>query len=300
MVIHARSRLSEASSARRDLEVHLVGGLGNQLFTYVAGLRFAEMSNRQVRVNVSLLERGEYSHQNSSIQDLLDPSIVGSRGYWRSRFLLFFRKRLNSLRPALLTDSVQNPQTMLASAKTVHLFGYFQDMGHVEPRFTGELSAQLRIRSGSAWMSAMRTEATLSQPICIHIRRGDYLNLRDTYGILGSEYFRQGIQRLRASGQSGPLWIFTDSPRELEADPNFHFEDGQILINEPPETSALDVLTVMKACSSFIISNSTFSYWAAMFSDSNLVVAPRIWSYSQAFEGPRFPQNWLLEDPNWL
>ena len=42
----------------------IFGGLGNQLFTYVAGLRFAEMSNRQVRVNVSLLERGEYSHKN--------------------------------------------------------------------------------------------------------------------------------------------------------------------------------------------------------------------------------------------
>lgn len=300
MVIHARSRLSEPSSSRRELEVHLIGGLGNQLFSYVAGLRFAEMSNRRIRANVSLLEHGKYSHKNSSIQGLLDSTIVSSRGYWRSRILLFFRKRMNSWWPALLTDSVQNTPTMLATAKTVHLLGYFQDLGPIEARFTGELSAQLRKRSGSAWMSSMRGEAALSRPICVHIRRGDYLNLRDTYGILGNEYFRLGIQRLRAFGEDGPLWIFTDSPGELEADPDFQFEDGQTLINQPAETSALDVLAVMSACSSFVISNSTFSYWAAVFSESTLVIAPRIWSYSQIIAGPSFPQSWILEDPNWL
>lgn len=284
----------------RKLEIHLVGGLGNQLFSFLAGSRFAAGTNRKLRINTALLGRGAYSHAQSSIRELVDPSELVSRGYWSTRLQLFARRLFNRAFPTLLTDGTPDIEKTLTYKRNLHLFGYFQDLEWHADVFTDVLSSRLQSRAGSEWVSEMRTRAERDSPICVHIRRGDYMSLSASYGILGSEYFKRGIVRLRSAGHYGPVWIFTDSPDALMSSSNFHFEDGQTLIREPPDASAIDVLSVMAACSSFVISNSTFSFWAATLSGSKFVIAPGTWARSAEIKGPRMISEWILEKSEWV
>jgi Glycosyl transferase family 11 len=284
----------------RKLEVHLAGGLGNQLFTFLAGARFAARTGRKLQLNTSLLGRGAYSHALSSIRELVDPSELVSRGYWFTRFQLLARRLCNRAFPTLLTDDTADIEKSLSFKRNLHLTGYFQDMEmHADP-FTEVLSSRLQSRAGSEWVSEMRTRAKRERPICVHIRRGDYISLSASHGILGSEYFRRGIVRLREAGNYGPLWIFTDSPDALQPASDFRFDDSQTMIQEPIDVSAIDVLSVMAACSAFVISNSTFSFWAAALSSSKFVIAPGTWARSPEIRGPRMLPEWILEESEWV
>ena len=300
MVTSVTFRRHRQGSQMRKLEIHLVGGLGNQLFTFLAGSRFAAGTRRELRINTSLLGRGAYSHAFSSIHDLVDPSELVSRGYWFTRLQLLARRLCNQAFPTLLTDDTPDMEKSLAFKRNLHLFGYFQDMEWRADEFTDVLSSRLQSRAGSEWVSEMRTRAKREKPICVHIRRGDYMSLSATYGVLGSEYFRRGIARLRKTGSFGPIWIFTDSPDALHPVSNFHFDDSQTLIREPLDASAIDVLSVMAACSSFVISNSTFSFWAAALSRSTSVVAPATWARSVEIRGPHMIPEWILEKSEWV
>lgn len=283
----------------RKLEIHLIGGLGNQLFTFLAGSRFAAGTSRELRINTSLLGRGAYSHAFSSIRDLVEPSELVSRGYWFTRLQLLARRLCNEAFLTLLTDDTQDIEKTLTFKRNLHLAGYFQDMEWHADEFTDVLSSRLQSRAGSAWVSEMRTMAKREKPICVHIRRGDYMSLSASYGILGSDYFSRGIARLRKAGNYGPIWIFTDSPNALQPASSFHFDESQTLIREPFDASAIDVLSVMAACSSFVISNSTFSFWAAALSGSKFVIAPAKWAKSPDIRGPRMIPEWNLEEPEW-
>lgn len=122
----------------------------------------------------------------------------------------------------------------------------------------------------------------------IHVRRGDYVNIQDCHPLMSMEYYHSAMEK---SGCKKFL-IFSDDIGWCKK--NFKgnmFEYSEN--NSPP----VDLALMSKKCSSNIICNSSFSWWAAYLNDApnKVVVAPKTWF------GPKLkhdtkdlvPENWI-------
>jgi hypothetical protein len=126
--------------------------------------------------------------------------------------------------------------------------------------------------------------------ICVTIRRGDYLRPenRRTLFLCDEAYFNKAIERMK-SLISHPVFVFfsddiewVKSTFEVEGVPCY-YEQG----NDP----IWEKLRLMYSCKHFIISNSTFSWWAQYLSrnENKVVISPNRW-YNAPYKSP------LIED----
>lgn len=112
----------------------------------------------------------------------------------------------------------------------------------------------------------------------IHYRSGDYNNLSNVHPKVTSEYLQSAISYMWLAGYKN-FMVFSDNIPEIKElissfpmyrDLDFQYSEGK---------SELEDLKEMASCSSNIISNSSFSWWAQYINpnENKIVVAPRIW-----------------------
>jgi hypothetical protein len=100
----------------------------------------------------------------------------------------------------------------------------------------------------------------------IHVRCGDYGS--DYHPICTKDYYAEAIREVR-----GPYMVFSDDPQKSHSilyglvPTDTYFHSG----------NTFEALYWMVACSRHIIANSTFSWWGAWLSESEKVIAPKIW-----------------------
>lgn len=114
-------------------------------------------------------------------------------------------------------------------------------------------------------------EEVLGGFLCIHIRRGDYVNVA-SHLIADCEF----ISLVRKfSGLINHAVILSDSPIEagFRSEVSSHFKTASFLDNIDPYTSH----RIMRRARILICSNSTFSLTAAALNPNALVVVPKQW-----------------------
>ncbi len=114
--------------------------------------------------------------------------------------------------------------------------------------------------------------------ICITIRRGDFLdaaNMKAHY-ICTNEYFYKAVNIIREKVENPVFIVFSDDvewvKQNMQFDGEVYYETG----NDP----IWEKLRLMSSCKHFVISNSTFSWWAQYLStnDNKVVIAPSRWN----------------------
>lgn len=122
----------------------------------------------------------------------------------------------------------------------------------------------------------IRQEFTFKEPsnkimpggcIALHVRRGDYLNLKDHHPTCSMEYYNKAISIM----PKNEIMVFSDDIKWCKENfigDRFVFSEGN---------SFKEDLEDMTKCSYHIIANSSFSWWGAWLAESKLVVAPAIW-----------------------
>lgn len=138
------------------------------------------------------------------------------------------------------------------------------------------------------------------ESVCLHWRRGDYLRLERNLHVCKGDYFDSAIDRILEKVKNPVFYLFTNSIEDAKWIKNNHrFKVSinyiNLMLNE--EHTDLDDFRLMCACKHFIISNSTFSWWAQYLSanESKVVVAPSIWcKVSDASE--LYQHNWEIVD----
>ncbi len=132
--------------------------------------------------------------------------------------------------------------------------------------------------------------------VCISIRRGDFLTneiYKRRHFICDDKYFYKAIEIMSKKLKNPRFVIFSDDiewvKQNMKFPENTIFEEG----NDP----VWEKLRLMYKCKHFIISNSTFSWWAQFLSRNNdkIVIAPRKWLNF----GPNpdiYEKDWILID----
>lgn len=118
------------------------------------------------------------------------------------------------------------------------------------------------------------------QPVCIHIRRGDYLQKPEYHPIQPVEYYWEALRRISQRVSVTRVLCFSDDPDWCE-EHLAAWDDRIRVVRQDDEYMDLALMTL---CRHHVISNSTFSWWGAWlgFHPDQIVIAP------ERFFGPGF------------
>ena len=140
---------------------------------------------------------------------------------------------------------------------------------------------------------------TSVRPLVIHVRLGDYLT-ESNFGVPSADYYIKSVKSILKNSPASEIWLFSNDTAKAREYLGEMFDSYSIRVIDE-ELDEVETLALMRLGSNFVISNSTFSFWAAFLSDSEdgIVYFPNPWF--KGFENPvdLTPLTWL-PSPAWL
>lgn len=125
--------------------------------------------------------------------------------------------------------------------------------------------------------------------VCVHVRRGDFVS----QGMIACDarYYVQGVQYILEKHVDANFLIFTDDIQWVKENITFDVPVTFVTIKDPD----YEVLRLMRMCKHFVISNSSFSWWAQYLgmSENKIVVAPKVWHVNNPEERSIFMPEWV-------
>lgn len=258
--------------------------LGNQMFQY-AYLRVISINN------------------NLKIQL---PKLRSPLGYPHAQLFDAFDLPIEILSPQAKFDVVKKENTMMFDSsmlsvprgKNITVEGFFQSPKYFQNHeniIRRDFSFKQNIKeNGDKFMKNVRDDKLT---VALHIRRTDFLNSDSPVIPITDIYLRNAIKYINLHIDSYKLLVFTDDKswcRENIKYPN------QLLIEGLTD---LEELYVMSLCDHFIISPSSFSWWAAWLSNNpdKIIISPNKWfsdkrEYGKPLslqESDIIPERWL-------
>jgi hypothetical protein len=140
-----------------------------------------------------------------------------------------------------------------------------------------------------------------SNPVSLHIRRGDYASNPSTFkmhGILSENYYKKACHLVSKITDEEPhFFIFSDDLEFSEKSTDYISHKTIVKTNSE---SPYEDMYLMSMCQNHIIANSTFSWWGAWLNprEDKIVIAPRQWFSDHDLRrfnlADIFPPGWIL------
>lgn len=272
------------------------GGLGNQLFQAAYGLSLQHRFNRRL-IFISITKSARVARECEL--DAFGLEVV-ELPTWLARLasasLRVARKlRFDFLMTSLLFEG--RGSGSLPKNGPLIVNGYWQ-----KEVFYRDGLAELKTRTERLpnVLSGKDRESGLDQNcLAVHVRRGDYVSDSRTatlHNVCTSDYFMQAVDAVIRTSNVSKVVVFSDDP--TWAKDALSFDAPTIHIDPVASPSWVDMLR-MSRCGHFVISNSSYSFWAATLSPhTGARIAPSYWfrsvrTSSLALLGP----TWLEIEP---
>ncbi len=302
------------SPRSNEVSVELVGGLGNQLFGYFFG-KYLDLTAGLIPT-FFLTRTPEHLEDRGSIEAsfVIDSQVSirthGALDFVTIRELLFrslakfgFSEGLASRFSRIHWSRGIGEDSEIEAIRPRQLMrGYFQSAKYFRYVKTHSVFGGLTLKNPSCWFDTTRKEIQSQRPIVIHIRRGDYSDpVNADLGQLKEEYFLSALYNLKSKEEliNSPVWVFSD---EIEEIPNLFPNLAKVInvyVDPPNDSDAAESLVLMSLAEALIISNSTFSWWAASLGPEKSVVAPSKWFKNLDDPVGLFAPEWQRAESQW-
>lgn len=263
--------------------VKLSGGLGNQLFQYLFGryleerygCRVAYFAEPSADISAFQIHRFVPRLRLSTAAELQSAGYRFTR-QWVYRLARKARLLLPALFPHAMIENGSRYQTR--SMEHINVFdGYWQSY-----RYLLAFDVQ-KLRDNAPKADLLPAESSaFAKPgaVFVHIRRGDYLDAKNKKLFAPCElsYFERAAARIKAQVSEPHFFVFSNDIGWAEQ----HFKPADCPVtyvrHEGNDADLADLYT-MSCCQHGIISNSTFSWWAAQFitHPRKIIIAPQAW-----------------------
>jgi hypothetical protein len=290
---------------KREIQVRVVGGLGNQLFVYFAGLYLSQVSGRILVLDLRDASRVHSSFDLRSFKEIVKvKSKTKLRNQILIRIIASYRFRFPGI--ARLTDNIagiffdEGFHANVARARTrrkkIKLSGYFQDFQYMENLGNFKLTLD----------SSMLGHPTLEGKcvLAIHIRRGDFVNEKETHGCLDVSWYRKAIAlQLQSAPEVRLIKIFSNDTEWVRLNLSLICPETNIEVEvikfEAQQDPAINLLE-FAACEYRVCSNSTYSLLASFLFPGKTVV-PFPYNRSGNFKAleDSSPTEWLRIPSIW-
>lgn len=282
--------------------VRLQGGLGNQLFQYAAArylaqfqknpvILFDTMYYRYVKNRRFILNQFQTQGRCGSIADypFFWPAtlpVIGN-AYYRSYH------RLHS--KGILVYSENSPFTFdknlqCITTGDIYLDGFWQNIQY-PAAIDSVLRAELTLHRPLSAIS-QKYAALLNHPnsVAIHVRRGDYVN-NPNFPICSLSYYQKAIQIMQKKLHQPRFFFFSDDLEWVRV----QFSDLSNSTFVEGVADEVDEFVLLTQASHNIISNSTFSWWAAWLHSNqhSIIIAPEPWQSSSEVARELYVKEWV-------
>lgn len=294
--------------------MQLRGGIGNQLFQYSAVKWLAKKTSKQTVLDARLLSV-EKSHSGLITDFQLKSKVLTSSNkltwsYLKASLDRLMLGRLFPLFPDFLSDffkrrthmgSLGYDPALGSSSRVNRVKGFFQTYIYAQ-EFIDELRDELFLIQESPWLREQSELLKSKNVLAVHVRRGDYVPLKNSFGILSIEYYRQALSELRDQKMDwDEVWVFSDEPKKARVLMEDFGDEHEIRFIDPPDgTNALESLVLFSRADLGVIANSTFSWWACFLAkEMKAVVAPDKWFLAKEDPNLLIPEGWLKVKSVW-
>jgi hypothetical protein len=285
--------------------VRLKGGLGNQMFQYALGRALERRRGDELRLDLTYLLGNAVFQWDVPRHYDLDVFQIQPAFAYIPRLL---RRASRSLGEAEAVPKGQtfvverefgfHPEILDLTAPNLYLDGYWQSESYFAA-IAGEIreAFQFRMPLSSLGCETAQRMASVNS-VCVDIRRCDYVaveSARNTQGFVGEDYYRHGVEWIKANVPDPQLFITSDDMPWCREHLKFDLPTTW-LDQDLAGWKFSEKLQLMTMCKHFLISNSTFAWWAAWLGshEGKLVAAPRRWFRKESISSKDLvPGSWM-------
>ena len=275
------------------LTVHLMGGLGNQLFQIATAYAYAKRHS----MKLVLPRTWDHTPDRPPVwEEYLDPStwtFLSAEAYASTQWITISEK-------GFAYNPLPDPSS-LPNTGYYRLSGYFQSS-----LYFNEYAGDLRILFKPSQTLIMHSIQSLVGAgmigqhswIGAHVRRGDYLKAADYHLTCTADYYRGARKfiddRLGPFHPKQSVCWFSEDPEWVKEN---LFKEGDLIINGKGPVDFTS-LTYFKH---LILSNSSYSWWAAWLNSYFYDPAERVICCPDKWFGPTVPHDcYTVREPGWF
>lgn len=318
--------MTKVRDAQKSSYVPLTGGFGNQLFQIAFGVYLENQFGKKVvfdlnfgkprKINNSVAVNGiQFQHSLNFLNQKSNKfHKFFAKSYSWNLVRSLDKKKNNKISipilkflTSVLIQLKLKKRIKVISAKNLGFdvdldlneqaiyCGYFQTYIYASVPAVFDVLSNIRLPNFTKEYLDLQKQIEEKQPILLHVRLSDYLT-EEQFGVPSLEYYEKAIEAVvKAKNCSTDIWVISDDIqvaevylRELRIEHNLRFVNQEGL-------SDLEVWNLMRSFSGYIISNSSFAWWAAFLRKKihAPVCAPVPW-----FQGMNDPE--LLLPKDWI
>ncbi len=256
-------------------EVVMKGGVGNQLFILLEVYRLSLEKNVDIILNISKFTFDPREKRTFDL-DYIHSSIYrefnikkGIFSFFKFVLISFLEKIFNQNKSGFIegdkTFSLKLPGGIILKS------GYFQNINNseIDQKALGLLKEKLKPFFAGKKINRL----------AVHIRRGDYLYKRyNLHGIIKQEILIKEAKKICDKYNLDGITIFTDSPELVKIN---EFKKIKEMVFIDKSINQCDALRKMSLHNALITSNSSFSLWAGLIGNPEIMRVPSEWFKNQ-------------------
>lgn len=285
--------------------IKLMGGLGNQLFQYAFGKAYGIKNKKIIRFDIDAYSQEGMKKFSTKREYLLDYFNTSEKGKFpysslkRNKIFSFFLKAFNFKEIKEMEFGFN--ELFFEDNGSVVFDGYWQTekyFSEIEDIIRNEFILK---KIFSVKNFEIANDIFRKNSISIHIRRGDYINDKNTnkfHGVCPIEYYKKAINYIIKNVKEPHFFIFSDDiewvKNNMKIDIKYTYVSNNKLKN-------YEELILMSYCKHNIIANSSFSWWGAWLNANieKIVIAPSKWFANENINTRDIiPQNWIKIETN--
>jgi hypothetical protein len=301
--------------------VKLQGGLGNQMFQYAIGRKLSMLNKTAFKLDLSFLldrttrenfEFREYDldifkmQSNFANQKDIQKFLIEQEKGIKAKFYQYLINPILSNK-YIKENSFSFDPKVLSLTGNLYLDGYWQS-----PFYFSDIKVELKkdfthidinlTDKGEKLLNLIKT----NQSVCLHVRRCDFVNNpinSKFHGSVSLEYIHSAIKKITSFVPSPDFIVFSDDINwcldNINISEKITFVTRDYLQHQSSNDRKLELRNthyLMQSCKHFVISNSTFSWWAAWLSnhDNKIVIYPKKWFNDSSINtSDLMPSEWI-------
>jgi hypothetical protein len=288
------------------------------MFQYAMGRSMALARNTQLKLDIYSFEES-----NKRTFDL---------GQFKIQKQLATRQEIGKFKlPQTFLEKLLRPKNFVQEAETFtyrpevlrlrgdsHLVGYWIHLQYLKKHLdviAEDFTLEARL---SPQAKKLKAEIRSTNSLAIHIRLGDYHKdpqIKSMFQVCGPDYYKRALDHMRSKFPDLTVFVFSDdidiAKEWLGKDRSVNYvkiTDAPMISSTPTKRAkplasvSVNEFELMRACKHIIISNSTFSWWAAFLGDyetegtgnNRTVCVPNKWlNYKTVNLDAIIPKSWV-------
>lgn len=274
--------------------VRITEGLGNQFYKYAFAYSISKDIGQKMIID---LAGYRFDHRNFELDKykiktrwicLASPQKNNAFG----RMLARIKRRLQiGLFYKMVSEdpgSYYRYSPVRCSAKrNMYVQGYWQNYRYF-CKYEKEIKEQFKLQDMYDKVRPICDGLASRDTVAVHVRLGDYRK-QDR---IKKEYYHEAILHIQKLIIDPDIYIFCEEKDLKLACRMFDGYDVKYIPKEYPGLTDVEIFELMRSCRFQIISNSTYSWWAAWLNDykGKRIVAPLIDRLDRGY----YPPEWIL------